>query len=113
MSKVFVTQENQLFDYSALDQFGEVKFVTLYDFSTSATSLYNLDLMFRIKSAMSNYNPDEDYLVPSGSPLITAACMAHLVRRGVNRVEVLRWSNRDRTYQKVIMDFDTKENASV
>lgn len=108
MSKIFVTQENPLFDYSSLDSFGDVRFVTLNDFTAAPNSLYNIDLMNSIESAMSGFDPDKDFLAPSGSPLITAACVAYLVKRGVTRIVVLRWTNRDRNYQQITLDFGGK-----
>lgn len=105
MAKAFVTQENPNFDYSPVEKYGEPTFVTASDFSGSSNSLFNDDLMKIIRAMMSKFNVDEDYLVPSGSPLVTAFCVAALRDLGATRFPILRWSNRDRDYRPVVINF--------
>lgn len=105
MTQVFVTQENPTFDYSPVEAFGNPVFVTASDFSGATNSLFNEDLSKIIKAMMQRFKPDEDYLVPSGSPLITAFCLVALRDLGVKRFPILRWSNRDRAYKPVVINF--------
>lgn len=105
MSRAFVTQENPNFDYSPVEKYGEPVFVTASDFSGSSNSLFNEDLMKIIRAMMDKFDVDSDYLVPSGSPLVTSFCIAALKERGVSRFPILRWSNRDRDYRPVTINF--------
>lgn len=105
MNLAFVTQENPNFDYSPLEKYGKPTFVTASDFSGSTNSLFNEDLALKIKKVMQDFNADEDFLVPSGSPLVTAFCLVALRDSGLDRFPVLRWSNRDRDYKPVIINF--------
>lgn len=105
MPKVYITQENPNFDYSPVEKFGEPTFVTANDFSGTSNSLFNDDMAATIRGVMGGVNVDEDYIVPSGSPLVTAFCLMALRDLGVKRFPILRWSNRDREYRPVVITF--------
>lgn len=105
MPKVIVTQENPNFDYSGLNSFGDVEFVTHKDFSGAPSSLFNDSLLRTISAHMERFDPANDYIVPSGSPFVTSMCMVALRDRGVVRFPLLRWSKRDQCYQLLSLNF--------
>lgn len=97
---VFVTQEQTKLNYIPAEKFGSIVFLTRDDFSPVASSLSNIELIKSIKSKLANYDPENDYIVFSGSPTVAAAVFAHLGKL-VSAFRVLRWSNRDNNYTPI------------
>lgn len=105
MPTVYVTQENQGLDYTPAEEYGEVKFITRKEWSPIRGSLLNDELLREIKHTLTEFRPDEDYFVVSGSPTVAAAVFTALGRMRLDGgVRLLRWSNRDRVYQPVHLD---------
>lgn len=98
MPKVHVTQENPALNYLPAEQFGEIVFLTKDDFSLVKNSLANEALINSLRHKLKNFDPDDDYMVISGSPAVSAVVFM-LLRERTPRVKILRWSNRDRVYQ--------------
>lgn len=97
MSTVYVTQENG-HDFSKAEQYGEVVFLTHDDLNNLKGSLHNEDLLNRIRGRLIKFNEDEDWIVVTGSPYVTAAVFMILGAKHVRKVQVLRWDNRDFRY---------------
>lgn len=95
--RVYITQESPRFNYTPAERFGEVRFLTANDISPIANSLLNAQTIAAVRTQLSDFNADIDYLAPSGSPIITGIAMAILHERFDN-FRVLRWSNVDREY---------------
>jgi uroporphyrinogen-III decarboxylase len=101
--KVFVTQEQQKLNYLPAERYGDVEFITRDEFSPIASSLGNQVIVNAIKNKLAQFNPETDFIVFSGSPVVAAAVFAHLGSR-FTRFTVLRWSNRDNIYTPTTVD---------
>lgn len=98
--KAFVTQENPRLDYTGLMKHtDDVVFVTAFDFNSMTASESNIRLVESIRKKLQSFDFDNDYVVPSGSPLVTAVVFAILSEK-TGRFNVLRWSNSDGCYHK-------------
>jgi hypothetical protein len=105
MAKIFVTQERD-FDFSPAETFGELVFVTDQDFWNIDKSQHNARLIDNIADAFKDYDPVADYIIAAGSVIVMAATFLILGKRGHRKVRMLRWSNRDRCYEPVILDIN-------
>jgi hypothetical protein len=102
--RVFVTQEvrnpRTNIDYSPARKFGDVKFLTIMDFSSDDDSISNKVLVEELRSRLQDFNPTTDFIVTTGSPLVSAVVFM-ILRERTTFVQFLRWSNRDFCYNKV------------
>jgi hypothetical protein len=103
MPKVFITQENPALNYLPAEQFGEILFMTRGDLSPVRSSLSNDALVTELRAKVREFNPAEDFIVISGSPVV-AGIVFMLVGEKTKHLNVLRWSNRDRVYQHLVID---------
>lgn len=108
--RVFITQENSQLNYSNAEAFGEVVFLTRDEVSPVPGSLTNAALMTEMETKLADFDFDNDFLAPSGSPVVSGLAFLllgkrieleglHVSRKG--KLCVLRWSNRDRVYQPI------------
>lgn len=100
MSRVWVLQETN-HDFTKAENYGEVVFVSVAgqdDFNNLRGSLSNERLLAHLSHELRDFNPEEDYIVITGSPYITAATFLILGNRRVQGVRFLRWDNRDLIY---------------
>lgn len=98
--KVWVTQERNM-DYTPAEPFGELQFITAEDFWAAEKSIHNSKLMAHLRFLLAKEYKSEDFILLSGSNMVTAAIFMALGRLGHTEVNVLRWSNRDRIYEPV------------
>lgn len=103
--RAFVTQESPKFDYSTLERHGAPVFVTSRDFANNSQSMVNEDILYQIREKMKEFDPEVDFFVPSGSPMITAVCMMALRDKGITKFSILRWSNRDISYKLFVINY--------
>ncbi len=112
MNMVYVTQEQPRLNYGPAEMFGDVRFLTEHDLSNIDGSLVNRSIVADIKSKLSGFDPSADYLAPSGSPLVTGIAMMILNKvpavKTAGFFNALRWSNRDRAYEKVRIELETR-----
>lgn len=102
-AKVYVTQETP-HSFLEAEQFGEVCFVTKDDLNNTKGSLHNASLLRAIKLVLRDFDPEKDYIVPTGSPYVSAAVFLILGLAGHKNIKVLRWNNRNETYIPLFMD---------
>lgn len=102
-ARVFVTQEVNRIDYTPAHYYGRVVFCTVMDFSPENDSTMNKVLVDEVRARLRDFNPDKDFVVTSGSPLVIAAVFM-ILREKTHKVRVLRWSNRDFVYQEVTIN---------
>lgn len=98
--RVFVTQETA-YDFSKAEQFGDVVFLSVDrkdDFHNIVNSGHNRRLLAHLRQTLRDYDEENDHLIIAGSPYVSAAVFWLLGRRGVKRINLLRWDNRDRIY---------------
>jgi len=111
--RVFVTQENTQLNYSHAEEYGEVVFLTAREVSPIPGSLANAFIMDELRTKLADFDFDNDFLAPSGSPVVCGMAFLTLgMRLGEpgsragsmarpKQLRVLRWSNRDRLYQPI------------
>lgn len=97
MTTVFVTQEMP-WDFSDAEQYGAVEFLTADDLHNVKGSLHNERLLSSLRHKLKSFDPEQDWLLITGSPFISAAVFLLLGHRGLRYVPILRWNNRDRRY---------------
>ncbi len=104
-SRVFVTQEARAgsIDYTPAKAYGNISFLTVMDFAPEEDSIYNVVLIEEIRAKLHDFNAETDYMVITGSPVVTAAVFM-ILRERQTRVRVLRWSNRDFSYSVVTIN---------
>lgn len=103
--RVWVTQEMSKFNYLDAENYGEVRFLTARDYSSMVGSLSNDALLKDIRDRLSEFNPETDYLVPTGSPLVVMVVMSIVARKySTNRFKVLKWDNRHMKYIPTVME---------
>lgn len=109
-SKVFITQETAL-DFSHANKFGDVEFITATEFSPQPASIMNQHVMKDVNRAAEKFNPDTDYLLVCGDPIIIGIAMnAFLQKAGV--IKVLKYKRSQRGYMPHIVDI-REERANV
>ena len=96
MRKAYITQERPDFSYNRVEDYGRPVFITRHDYMSIDGTEHNKHLTSRIYEVLEDFQ-EEDYLVPSGSPLVTGVAIAALAQR-FRTINILRWSNRDYTY---------------
>ena len=102
-ARVYITQETE-HSFLEAERFGEVVFLTKDDLNNTKGSLHNESVFRVIKAVLRDFNPEEDWVVPAGSPYITAAVFLILGNMGFKNLRVLRWDNRDFVYVPMYFD---------
>lgn len=97
MRKIYITQEVTTANYQDIERFGEPVFLTSMEVSNVPKSLHNQKLIAFIRERFKEYDPQEDFIAPSGSPIITGLVFA-IAREKSDTFNVLKWNNRDRCY---------------
>jgi len=97
-STVFVTHAQNRFDYTAAEAFGRIRFVSDKVYSTTPGNSINQLIATWIAESADAYDPATDYILPSGSALITALFFVRLTAIGHRRARVLFWSHNEQTY---------------
>ena len=110
MSKVYVTQEVFSADYGDAQRYGDVVFLTASEVSMASQSLHNVKLVEQIRRGLSKYDPEVDFVAPSGSPIITGLVFAILAEK-TSRMNILKWNGRDQRYASVTIS--TKGQGNV
>ncbi|QOI69773.1 hypothetical protein IBZ20DMU1_29 [Acinetobacter phage DMU1] len=100
MPTVYVVQENPRMNYLPAEKFGEVKFLTASEFSASQHSLRNKQILEQVMENLSNFDPDKDYLVLSGNPIIMGFVFSLLIQKK-GYLRVLWYHSIDREYVEV------------
>ena len=103
MPKVFITHESLNFNYLPAERFGDIEFLTANDLSVHDSSPTNQITVEQIRRGTRDFCPD-DYLLPSGSPIVTGIAMAVLHER-FDKINVLKWSNHTKEYTPMVVRF--------
>lgn len=102
MAKVYVTQETP-HDFLPAEKWGEVQFLTTDDVSSIKGSIRNQELIDDLRHKLMKFDPDEDYILMTGSPYVSAI-VVYLLADRCRYLRFLRWSNRDKEYSLVHLD---------
>jgi hypothetical protein len=102
-ARVFVTHwQPKKFDYNGLEQFGEVVMVT-EDGERWSEGGSAKRMQEQLIERLANFDEDRDFVVSTGSSILTAAVFTLLGRMGVRKLQLLNFQ-RDIGY--VPMDVD-------
>lgn len=102
---VWVTQERQGFNYTDAEKFGEIEFVTSREYTLPMNSPGNAGIKVAIITAAAKFNPDTDYLLLSGSPVIAGVLIGNIIKKHDPKViRVLKWNKRDNDYNPITID---------
>ena len=96
---VWITQENNK-NYSQAKNYGEPTFVTSFEYSSIANSKINSYILKDIDAMANKFNPETDYLLFTGDPVIIALCV-HALLAIHGSVNVLKWQNQDKIYNSI------------
>lgn len=100
MTKVFVTNEDPVYDYTPALDFGD-ELVGV--FPPGQIHLSPQVALGRARSVLSAMQPD-DYLALSGDPVKIAVC-AIVVSERMRKVKFLRWNRQTKSYIPIEVDF--------
>lgn len=95
--KVFITQEVTTANYTTADKFGDVHFLVATELSHARGSLHNQRVAAVIRAKLADFDPEVDFIAPSGSPIITGMVFA-ILREKTAKFNVLKWNSRDSQY---------------
>ncbi len=104
MAKVFVTQYARRIDFTELNKYGEVVFLTKDEYMPEPVPAeINQAVKSEIETKMKEYLPGVDYIVTTGSALpnlIVGGILTEIAINGIKRQHrILKWSNRDAKYE--------------
>jgi len=102
-AKVYVTQEVTTANYGPAEEWGEVTFLCVSEVSNVPNSLHNAKLVHTIRERLVDFDPDTDFIAPSGSPVITGLVFA-ILRERTTKFSVLKWNSRDGAYSCIKID---------
>lgn len=108
--RVYITQEVQTANYRPAEGFGEVVFITASELSHLRNSAHNRKLIALIREKLRNFEPDLDFVAPSGSPIITGLVFA-VLRERTPKYQVLKWNARDQMYVPLFIDVEETEHV--
>lgn len=100
MSTVYVVQENPRINYMPAEEFGEVRFLTADEYSPSQHSIRNKHILEQVMGGLSKFNPQTDYLVLSGNPIMMGFAFS-LIMQKHGFLRVLHYHSADRKYVEV------------
>jgi hypothetical protein len=98
--RVFVTNENPKYNYNSAEAYGDLIFVSTGDFSYTAKSPANEELVREMEDRLKDFDPDKDSVILSGSPAVMAAALLIIGRKHSN-VNILRYSSQSGGYDRV------------
>jgi hypothetical protein len=97
MGNVYVVQENPKLNYMDAERFGDVVFMTSREYSPLKNSLVNKEITATIQGYMVGFNPDEDFLLLTGGPVLLGyAFYLGISKKGY--INVLQWDGIKQAY---------------
>ncbi len=100
MPRVFIAQEGP-FDYSTAQRYGEVVFCSVQEITPAVgRGRLNEVIVNGIYEAMKDYEPGEDYILASGSPIAIAHCLSVAYNKSKIKQlhKLLKWDAQRNTY---------------
>ena len=102
MPTVWVTQDRPGFNYADAERFGDIQFVTDREFTIPMHAPGNARVRSAILEAVSKFNPDEDSLLLSGSPVVAGVIIGKIVAKYAPKfIRVVKWDNRATAYSSL------------
>jgi hypothetical protein len=108
-SRVYVCFEATRMNFAGALRYGELVYVTPADINVaSPTSIERV--MRQARHSLLNYDPDKDYLVLVGSPILIGIC-ASIVMMTHKRATLLQWDRQESVYVPVRIDWSVDVGA--
>lgn len=104
MPKVFITHEQSRFDYSPAEAFGELTTVSERMYSFTPGNSVNSGIYKSIIESAKEFDPLTDYVLPSGSAVITSMFFVRLAAMGVRIIRLMVWNNNEGVYNIGTLD---------
>lgn len=108
MPTVYITQEVPTANYSTAEDFGCVEVLTASELSHIRNSAHNKKVVALLREKLAKFDPEKDFIAPSGSPVITGMVFA-ILREKTSNFNVLKWNARDRMYIPLTIDIEENE----
>jgi hypothetical protein len=106
---IFVVQENNRIDYSDAERHGDILFMTVEEYKPVSNSLRNQAILEVLKAKMGLYDPEKDYLVLTGNPVVIGYCF-HLAMikaiAAMKPVKCLQWDRFTGYYREISFPFN-------
>lgn len=99
-AKVYVLQENG-YDFSPAEEFGEVHFILDSEVRPYASSQHNANFHAAVNEFITKYDRTKDSIVLTGSPIAIAMFGMMLAEYQETEWNLLRWDSRRRKYSKM------------
>lgn len=94
-STVFVVHDDGTKNIHPATRFGEVKVFTHRDLPIIGTNAF--EWMYDLEYWLGDYDPDVDYLLLIGDPVLIAAASAYMGSR-FNKFTILKWDRQEKVY---------------
>jgi len=89
-AKVIISQESGRLNFADAERFGEIRFLTNQEYSKIKSSITNKQTLKDVKDGLSDFDPDKDFLLLSGDPILMAFSF-HLAFSKAKYVKLLKW----------------------
>lgn len=103
-SKVYVTHAQSKFDYRPAQVYGQLHMVTDRVYSFTPGNEVNEQLIKNLESSLDSFDPENDFVLTSGSAIMTGMFFAGLGARGIKKIRVLTWNNNDQAYAPGVLN---------
>lgn len=100
-AKVFVVQDDGNKNFTPAMQLGEICVLSQRDLSVHGDPATSLS---RLRRGLADYNPETDYILLTGDPLLIGAAVAELAMR-YGSARCLKWDRQNTVYHTVHMQF--------
>lgn len=101
---VLITNATNRTDYSEAKAFGKLAVLSEKLYSFVPNSPANAILSKDLAKALDSFDPDVDFVLPSGSAVSTGLLFVGLYCRGIHSVRVLMWNGNDQIYHAGVLD---------
>jgi len=101
--KVFIPHWNATFHYHKAEIYGKLVHWSPKDFDDVDGSMQNSILMNQLIENVESYNPDLDFMLVSGSPVLVATAIGIALQRH-GRVKILRFNKQHKEYVPLTLE---------
>lgn len=109
-NKVYITQDNGK-NYAPSHKYGEPIFVTGLEYTSIKNSDNNEAIHRDIARMAGNFDPDNDYVLLSGDPVVIALVL-NAVLTEYGYVRVLKWQSQDKMYVPITLSNQHIDNVN-
>lgn len=99
---VFVPHYNVEFNYNNAKRYGSLEFGFTFDFE--GDEVFDATVKKKLRTFMSSFDAETDYILVSGSPSMCMYALAVAVDRNEHPVTCLRFDRETKQYKEVLFD---------